>query len=352
MKRLHELDYLRGLAAAGIMLFHYLSWTFGEFSSAQVVGRIGIYGVSIFYILSGLTLYHVYNEPLSKGLNEVGVFFKRRILRIYPLLWITTIASIFLFDGGEANAKEVILNLTGLFGFIDWPHGIAIGSWSIGNELVFYVFFPLFVILYHKSKLGLGIFSLAMLAVFIYFAYFLIDINSSLSDEQQRSYYCNPFNQVFLFLGGYLVGVLLEQTRVSLPIAVFLIIGGALLFVLWPETGDRVRLIGGHTRMVLTLCCFLVCVGFYKFSAQLPAFVSWPLRTLGEISYSVYMLHPIIHRLILFPIDYVRNHFFAVPESIRFLLAIVLTLLTSYFVYQTFEKFFIRLGKKKAIKTA
>jgi len=312
MKRLHELDYLRGLAAAGIMLFHYLSWTFGEFSSAQVVGRIGIYGVSIFYILSGLTLYHVYNEPLSKGLNEVGVFFKRRILRIYPLLWITTIASIFLFDGGEANAKEVILNLTGLFGFIDWPHGIAIGSWSIGNELVFYVFFPLFVILYHKSKLGLGIFSLAMLAVFIYFAYFLIDINSSLSDEQQRSYYCNPFNQVFLFLGGYLVGVLLE----------------------------------------LTLCCFLVCVGFYKFSAQLPAFVSWPLRTLGEISYSVYMLHPIIHRLILFPIDYVRNHFFAVPESIRFLLAIVLTLLTSYFVYQTFEKFFIRLGKKKAIKTA
>lgn len=352
MKRLHELDYLRGLAAAGIMLFHYLSWTFGEFSSESVVGRVGIYGVSIFYILSGLTLYHVYNESLSKSLAEVSLFFKRRVLRIFPLLWITTIASIFIFDGGEANAVEVFLNLSGLFGFVDWPNGIAIGSWSIGNELVFYVFFPLFVWLYHTSKWGLGIFSFAMFALFVYFAYGLIDIQSSLSDENQRSYYCNPLNQVFLFLGGYLIGVLLEHTRLTLRLSVFLIAAGAILFVLWPESGDRVRLIGGNTRMALTTSCFLICIGFYKFSAQLPTLFSWPLRTLGEISYSVYMLHPIIHRLILFPIDYIRNHFFAVPESVRFMLAIILTLFTSYFVYHTFEKFFIRLGKKVPVKPA
>jgi peptidoglycan/LPS O-acetylase OafA/YrhL len=352
MKRLHELDYLRGLAAAGIMLFHYLSWTFGEFSSENVVGRIGIYGVSIFYILSGLTLYHVYNENLSNGISEVITFFKRRILRIYPLLWITTIASIFLFDGGIFDLREVFLNLTGLFGFIDWPNGIAIGSWSIGNELVFYVFFPVFVYLYHKSKLGFNLFSLATFATFVYFAYFLMDANSSLSEGMQRSYYCNPLNQLFLFLGGYLVGVYLEHVSFSSRLSIALIILGAALFIAWPETGDRVRLIAGNTRMVLTASCFMICVGFYKFGIALPSIVSWPLRTLGEISYSVYMLHPIIHRLILFPIDYIRNHFFAIPESVRFLLAIVLTLIVSYFVYHTFEKFFIRLGKKTTAKAA
>ena len=352
MKRLHELDYLRGLAAAGIMMFHYLSWTFGEFSSESVVGRVGIYGVSIFYILSGLTLYHVYNHSLAKNFSEVGLFFKRRVLRIYPLLWITTIASIFIFDGGEANASEVFLNLTGLFGFVDWPNGIAIGSWSIGNELVFYVFFPFFVWLYHRSKWGLGLFSFAVFALFIYFAYSLIDIESSLSDEHQRSYYCNPLNQVFLFLGGYLLGVLLEHSRIQLTVSLLLIAAGIFLFTLWPESGDRVRLIGGTTRMALTASCFLICIGFYKFSAQLPSIVSWPLRTLGEISYSVYMLHPIIHRLILYPIEYIRKHFFAIPESVRFLLAIVLTLVVSYFVYHTFEKFFIRLGKKAPAKAA
>jgi exopolysaccharide production protein ExoZ len=351
MKRLHELDYLRGFAAAGIMLFHYLSWTFGEFSASQVVGRVGIYGVSIFYILSGLTLYHVYNEPLSRGFHEIGLFFKRRVLRIFPLLWITTIASIFIFDGGEANAQEVFLNLTGLFGFIDWPNGIAIGSWSIGNELVFYVFFPVFVFLYHRSKAGLWIFSAGSFLLFVYFAYFLVDIQSSLSEEDQRSYYCNPLNQLFLFLGGYLVGVVLEHRHFKLRTSLFLIAAGTALFILWPESGDRVRLIGGHSRMVLSLSCFLICIGFYKFTYNLPTLLSWPLRTLGEISYSVYMLHPIIHRIILYPIDYVRAHFFAVPESVRFLLAIILTLLTSYFVYHTFEKFFIRLGKKPAVRS-
>jgi peptidoglycan/LPS O-acetylase OafA/YrhL len=68
---------------------------------------------------------------------------------------------------------------------------------------------------------------------------------------------------------------------------------------------------------------------------------------LGEISYSVYMLHPIVHRTILYPINYVREHFFQIPESVRFALAVILTLLISYFVYQYFEKFFIRLGKQR-----
>ena len=114
MKRLHELDYLRGLAATGIMLFHYLSWTLGEFNSENFVGRVGIYGVSIFYILSGLTLYHVYNTTLSGSTDALASFFKRRVLRIFPLLWVATIASIFIFDGGQASLREVFLNLTGL----------------------------------------------------------------------------------------------------------------------------------------------------------------------------------------------------------------------------------------------
>lgn len=352
MKRLHELDYLRGLAATGIMLFHYLSWTLGEFNSENFVGRVGIYGVSIFYILSGLTLYHVYNTTLSGSTDALASFFKRRVLRIFPLLWVATIASIFIFDGGQASLREVFLNLTGLFGFVEWQKGIAIGSWSIGNELVFYVVFPVFVYLFHKSKLGLAAFSVAVLATFLYFAYFLIDTETSLNVEQQRSYYCNPFNQLFLFLGGYLVGVLLEHRNFKTWLSVLLIVAGGLLFAFWPETGDRIRLVGGDTRVALTASCFLICIGFYKFNLTLPAILGWPLRTLGEISYSVYMLHPIVHRLLLYPADYVRKHYFAVPESVRFMFAVLLTFFVSYFVYNTFEKFFIRLGKKTPPKAA
>jgi peptidoglycan/LPS O-acetylase OafA/YrhL len=348
MKRLHELDYLRGLAAGGIMLFHYLSWTIGEFSSEDFMGRVGLYGVSIFYILSGLTLYHVYNEQLTEGANAIITFFKRRVLRIYPLLWISTIVSIILFDGGEIIPMELALNLSGLFGFLQWDHGIAIGSWSIGNELVFYVFFPVFVYLFHKSKVGLAITGMLILVVFIYFSYFLMDTSLTLRNDQQQSYYCNPINQLFLFFGGYCMGVLLEHTLIKPGTSILILLSGVALFAFWPQYGDRIYLVSGNTRMVLTLSCFLICFGFYKFSSPLPALISQPLRTLGEISYSVYMLHPIVHRILLYPIDYIRNNYFAVPETARFLLAVLLTLLISYFVYHTFEKFFIRLGKKSA----
>jgi len=352
MKRLHELDYLRGIAAMGIMLFHYLTWTKGEFSSDDTIGRIGIYGVAIFYMLSGLTLFHVYNEPLSKGLGEVGLFLKRRVLRIYPLLAISTILTVLIFNGGQFQIRELLLNLSGLFGFFDWAHGIAVGSWSIGNELVFYVFFPAFVFLYHKTKAGFLLFCAGTFATFLYFAYFLHDPSSSLASDIQRSYYCNPLNHLFLFLGGYLIGAWLEHVEFRKPWSLVILLAGCILFIAWPEEGDRLRLVCGNTRLALTASCFLICIGFYKSSYLLPSIVTRPFSMLGEISYSVYMLHPIVHRSILYPINYVRAHFFAVPESVRFLLAVVLTLVISYFVYQYFEKYFIRLGKKRAITSS
>lgn len=60
--RLHNLDYLRGLAASGIMIYHYSMWTNGHADIDSFICRVGVYGVSIFYVLSGLTLFVVYQE--------------------------------------------------------------------------------------------------------------------------------------------------------------------------------------------------------------------------------------------------------------------------------------------------
>ena len=74
MKRLSSLDYLRGLAAFGVMVFHYSMWNFGLFKAEDFLGRVGLYGVAIFYVLSGITLYHVYfdkiGSPSAAGLKD------------------------------------------------------------------------------------------------------------------------------------------------------------------------------------------------------------------------------------------------------------------------------------------
>jgi peptidoglycan/LPS O-acetylase OafA/YrhL len=345
MNRLHTLDYLRGLAAFGIMLFHYLSWTIGEFDSSDFMGRVGIYGVAIFYVLSGLTLHHVYENNLVESAVQLGEFFKRRILRIYPLLILATVISIFTVDGGQTSAYDIVLNVTGLFGFFDWSGGIAIGAWSIGNELVFYCFLPLFVLLHRRNKPAFILFSSLIALTYFYFAFNLIDPTRTFSDLQQRLYYFNPLNQVFLFLSGYLLGVIFQQRAISQRMVLLLFLAGSLIFVLYPASGPRLKLVAADARVVFTACCIAICLAFYKFTGNVPAMIARPLKTLGEISYSVYMLHPIIHYLVRFPIDYVRNHFFAVPESVRFFSAILLTLVVSYIVYQRFEKYFIRVGK-------
>lgn len=78
--RLHNLDYLRGLAAFGIMIYHYCSWELGDFSSDTIMERIGIYGVAIFYVLSGLTLFHVYFEKLHFSKESIFSFLKEDFL--------------------------------------------------------------------------------------------------------------------------------------------------------------------------------------------------------------------------------------------------------------------------------
>lgn len=350
MKRLHTLDYLRGMAAAGIMVFHYMSWTFGEFDASDFMGRVGIYGVAIFYVLSGLTLFHVYESRLSESLAEVLDFFKKRALRIFPLLWVATILSIFIVQGGSVNLYNLILNLTGIFGFIDWSNSIAIGAWSIGNELVFYCFLPIFVWLHRRQKTVFWIFSATLLGVYVYFAYFLIDASKTFTDLQQRLYYFNPLNQVFLFLSGYLIGALLSKESFKTTTSLVYIAAGLILFILYPAEGSRLQLVAGHARMAFTISCILVCIGFYKFNAALPLVISMPLKNLGEISYSVYMLHPLVHILLRKPFDFVREHYFPVSEAWRFFSAIIITLVLSYLVYQYFEKYFIRLGKTTIIQ--
>jgi exopolysaccharide production protein ExoZ len=60
MKRLESLDYLRGLMAVSVMAFHYVSWSFVKPGADSLLGKLGIYAVSIFYILSGVSLSFVY----------------------------------------------------------------------------------------------------------------------------------------------------------------------------------------------------------------------------------------------------------------------------------------------------
>jgi exopolysaccharide production protein ExoZ len=346
MNRLHNLDYLRGLAAFGIMIFHYLTWTNGEFNAESVIARIGIYGVSIFYVLSGLTLNHVYYQKMEFNVQSLLMFFKKRVFRIFPLLWAVTIISILILQT-RPNFLNVFLNLTGLFGFVRWDKYFAVGAWSIGNELVFYIFFPFFIYFSKAKKVFFFLLCSALLAMYIYFAFSNLNTDVSLSSQWKN--YVNPLNQVFLFLAGFLMPMVFTKTKISNLKNAALIVTGLLIFIYLPVQGDSIHLVTGLNRLIFTFCCLLVCFGFYKTNIQLNVVLHRFLKFLGEGSYSVYLIHLFIFKLINSSLKHVNQNLFAFSNALIITFSIIFTLLFSYFSYEYFEKFFIKLGNKKRV---
>jgi len=344
MNRLYNLDYLRGLAAFGIMIYHYLSWSLGKFEADTFMGRLGIYGVSIFYVLSGLTLYYVYYEKMKPTKEDIVSFFKKRIFRIFPLLWLVTIVAIIL-TRKMPDIFNLFLNLTGLFGFIKWDTYFSAGVWSIGNELVFYVFFPFFILFIKKFKPLMMLLTLVLFAVYLYFAF--VKLNPDIVLSEQWKNYINPLNQVFLFLGGFLIGFFLHDIKIKNSAIFTLLLLTFTTFTFYPATGDAINIVTGTNRLIFTVCCFLICIGFYKLTFKFPKFIDKPLTFLGEASYSVYLLHPIVWALTSIATGLFSKYIFYFPVSARLILSVILTLTISYYVYQYFEKYFMQLGRTK-----
>jgi exopolysaccharide production protein ExoZ len=336
--RLHTLDYLRGLAAFSIMIYHYSSWSFGRYDAGDTLGRIGIYGVSIFYVLSGLTLYHVYYENMNGTKEDLKQFYIKRIFRIFPLLWLTIFMD-SLLRLKMPDLYTLFLNLTGLFGIIKWDAYIGTGVWSIGNELSFYLFFPVFIILAKRNRIAFFLLSTVLLAVYIYFAYFKLPQYVTFEGDAWY-YYIHPLNQVFLFLGGFLIGWVFEKRDVNVYVLTGLAIAAMTLFILYPVDGERVNMIKGNTRIAFTTICFVLCFCFYKMKVNLPSWIDTPLSKLGEYSYSLYLLHP----LVWYFFGYVKL-ILPLPPIVKFIICVVISLIASRIVYLRYEKFFMGKGK-------
>ena len=321
------------------MIYHYVSWSYGHLDAGSALGRLGIYGVSIFYVLSGLTLYLVYSEA-SLNTAQLKDFFIKRVARIFPLFWLVTVL-VVLINRNPVSPWVLFLNFSGLFGFLDWDAGLATGIWSIGNELVFYAFFPLFMFLARKSKIGFISLALVITLLFALFAFVFLTPDKSLAE--QWSMYVNPLNQVFLFLAGFLIGYYNGVVK-SKTVNIFVLIISIGLFIVHPYNGDPVGIVSQWNRLFFTLYSIGICMSFYNLNFHFSGFIGRGLSFLGESTYSVYLLHPIVWTII-FSITKRISVYKPVPVSMQILLSVVATLIISGFIYNWFEKYFIRKGK-------
>lgn len=342
-ERLQTLDYLRGAAASSILVYHFSSWNFGTQSAQFPIGRMGIYGVMLFYILSGLTMYHVYFPKWETRLPQIADFGIKRVFRIFPLLWLAIVATV-LMDAVPVDWKAFFLDVSGAFAFYKWESNYALGAWSIGNELVFYVLFPLILLAAKAGRTWLLTLAGAFLAVFLYFAFVVIDPRLPLVSSWVD--YANPLNQCFLFMIGILIGEFMRVGTWSVGTRIGLFVVGMLMLFGYPSEADPASIVSGPARVVLVAGAALICVSAYRWALALPQLLSRPLVFLGETSYGIYILHPIFYNLV--ELMHAKGPLagLGLPVSVRMVLAITLTLAGSYLSYRYFEQPMMALGRR------
>ena len=353
------LDTLRGLAAMLVVVHHielynHRDGAFSLYSSAvgSSLRTLGGHSVEVFFVLSGfLITYLLKREREVSGRIQLGAFWMRRTLRIWPLYflivavgfvlvpWIVTDAALQTSHYGRLISEQAETRGTILWYFVFFvpnlalAHGHAVPgaaqAWSIGVEEQFYLLWPLLMWVTRRHFWVLCVLiaakPLAMHIAGVYFTLFPIEFMGwgalgalALYHQEKR---------VKLLLGNTWVRSVILLAFVSCWIS---------------------PVAAGHDYKALALRGAV-------FSAGLLAVVSAferrkeprAARWLGKHSYGIYMLHPLAMFVFLTLVPLPRSGEPRLAYWLRdYALVVGATLFAAYVSYRFLERPFLTLKKR------
>jgi peptidoglycan/LPS O-acetylase OafA/YrhL len=340
-KRIEGLDVLRGFTALYVMVFHI-----NEFGCIYIYEGIfksiisyGYIGVPIFFIISGFSL--SYATAKSSFFSEKGIysFYIKRFFRILPLFYLALIIHLLLNTlllNKPFNLSETLLTCSFLFPFFNGhQESLVLAGWSLGVEMIFYIFFPFFLIL-KNNKYALYLLTIVSSYIFLHFS------THNNGTIEKTHYFSFGYNLIFFTL-GILYYFLIFDKKIKLTkwLSLFVFILGVfiLLFGIIKINSIHFKYFELSGVALLTLGSIFMD---FKF------FINPITKLMGNLSYSIYLLHPII--IIIFlktKMNIYISTFFPNFGFLIYMLAIAFTVvLLSALTYYFFEKYFINRGKK------
>jgi peptidoglycan/LPS O-acetylase OafA/YrhL len=216
-----ELDALRFFAFFGVFICHTLPAEQGYYSAhhfphwagelLQATSKAGAYGVDLFFLLSSYLITELLlREKDATGRLDVLAFYKRRILRIWPLYFtfIGMAWALTLVDKTQQLSVSYIAAFLLLAGnwisvFQGNPHSVVAPLWSVSIEEQFYLLWPLLV---RKARMSrIAITACAMLVASSIFRYLFFVTGST------ESLHKNTLTRLEPMALGILVAVLFRS---------------------------------------------------------------------------------------------------------------------------------------------
>lgn len=342
--RYGAIDGLRGYLAIFIFVHHFIltwywhntgRWTRPREDYFQDFGEIG---VMIFFMITGFLF--ISKIISDKGKTDWVRLYKSRVFRIYPLyLFVLIIVSIVVFY--ETNFHLNVEAYTLLKQYANWfvyyggsinEHNhtnliIAGVDWTLKYEWLFYLSLPLIAWIISKNK----IITLSFLCIALALSYLRLDY-----------YGINTLHIIYFIIGGavaYLNSMKLNIAGIiqSKIFSIFTLI--TLLFSLFYAHEYSTIQVIGVSIFFASVALGNTMFGFFKSKASV---------FLGEISYSIYLLHGLI---IYIPFSVMHiidlNKLTLLQYEYTMPILIILIILLSTITHITVELPGIRYGKRR-----
>lgn len=308
----------------------------------------GFLGVSFFFILSGFILAYNYQDKfLNKAISKKD-FYISRLARIYPvhiaIMFFALILSFFSSSDGYKYLLQHVFLMQSFFPNKDVYFSLNAPSWSISNEMFFYLLFPVIIVIRNKFKLILFFIGLI----------FVLFLNNYLNDDLKHYWlYIFPgirfldfllgiivFNLYLVLRGFYLKFDNLKSIIEILSICIFIIF---FIFHTWVDVSYRYS-IYYWIPMVLIILTFSLSALSSEESIVSNFLSNKYLVWAGEVSFCFYLIHLFVIKIGYYIFNKINFH---IDFLLLSLIMFFITLLLSGLTYKYVEKPLNRKFKEK-----
>jgi peptidoglycan/LPS O-acetylase OafA/YrhL len=361
--RISNLDGLRFIAAFLVLITHIqvIKKFFNiEAFSSRLLSNSSHIAVTFFFVLSGFLIgYFLIREKTANGNISIGKFYKRRVLRIWPLYYLLLLLNFFVFphltlmDYPQSASNPVNIHFAGkltgcLLFFPNYTSHIyeSLGymdiTWSLAVEEFFYIFFPLLIFFTGIKHLRNILVLLLIVFTGLSLVPVFIDSIGGLTKMYIGKY------RLYAFIAGALSAYFYFHAH-KLP-AYFQVLKNKKLS-LFLLTTFFVLVFTGTTFSIVNhqlYSIFFAVLLFSISSSGIKPFIinNRAINYCGKISYGIYMLHPVAVILCI----RLFNSFSYSPNNTMGLLvidiaAILMTITVSVLSYECYEKLFLKKSK-------
>ncbi|EHF5015191.1 acyltransferase [Enterobacter hormaechei] len=348
-----SIQYLRGIAAI-IVFFSHFKNTINEISLVNIrylgdsLFSNGGFGVDLFFVISGFVIALSTEKDLGRKMGAIS-FVIKRAFRIYPLLIVGVIAIGYLQNIPVSKMLWSMIPLH--LDYMSKPPFFGYNSlyvaWTITFELSFYLLFMVSMLVSHKYRAivcTLAIFSLFIIIRVTTGSEITLSATSPINHINSwlmpvASIYSSSmmFNFIYGMIAYYaykhirtgaLHGTILNTCLITMIVcSFFMLIGNSAIMGHGPEKWGVVSF-----ALILSAAMYEKNAGIFR---------SRFLLHLGAISYSLYLIHPVVLYFLSI------NNWFDIRISgfPKFVIGTCIVILTSTITYKLLEVRSSALGK-------